>query len=242
VSTEAPRGANPWLTVVLPAHNEAPHIAQVADAFLRAALALGREAEVVVVDDASQDDTAALVLEAARHHGERLRLVQHPRQQGYGAALRTGFAQARGEWVFFTDGDGQFTAEDLAPFLDGLDDGAADMILGYRHPRRDHWRRRALGRLWTALMRALFGVQVRDMNCAYKVVRRRDLARMALHASGALINAELLHKARRLDLRGLQRPVRHLPRIAGEPSGARPEVIARALFELARYRVRSLQE
>jgi glycosyltransferase involved in cell wall biosynthesis len=232
---------SPWVTVVLPAHNEAPHIGQVAGSFLEAALSLGREAEVLVVDDASSDDTAQVVRQAQRQHLEgRLRLIQRPEQGGYGEALRTGFAQARGEWVFFTDGDGQLLADDLPGFLADLDQGHSDMVLGYRHPRRDKAHRRALGRAWTVLMRSLFRVHVRDMNCAYKAVRRRDLVRMRLASQGALINAELLHKARRLGLRSVQRPVRHQARCAGQASGARPEVIARALWELARYRVASL--
>lgn len=232
---------SPWVSVVLPAHNEAPHIGQVASSFLRAALSLGREAEVLVVDDASSDGTAQAVREAQRQHLEgRLRLIRRPQQGGYGEALRTGFAQARGEWVFFTDGDGQFLAEDLPGFLADLEQGRADMVLGYRHPRRDKAHRRALGRAWTALMRGMFRVHVRDMNCAYKVVRRRDLSRMQLASQGALINAELLHKARRLGLRSVQRPVRHQARHAGQASGARPEVIARALWELTRYRFTSL--
>ncbi len=235
-----PYNGQPWLSVVLPAHNEAPHIAQVATSFLEAALSLGREAEVIVVDDASDDETAAQVTQAAQHWPQRLRLVQRPTCGGYGSALRTGFEAARGEWIFFTDSDGQFLADDLPDFLHNLGEPGTEMILGYRHPRRDLHHRKAMGKLWTAMMRTCFRVHVRDMNCAYKAFRRQDMDHMDLQSQGALINAELLHKARRMGLRHTQRPVRHLPRQAGEASGANPAVIARALWELARYRLSSL--
>jgi glycosyltransferase involved in cell wall biosynthesis len=235
----AASGEAPWVSIVLPAHNEAGHIGEVARAFLEAALGAGVEAEVIVVDDASHDGTSEAAKRGARGDA-RVRVLRREAQGGYGGALRTGFEAARGEWVFFTDGDGQFSADDLGEFLALTRAGGVDMVLGYRHPRQDDGYRRALGRAWTALSGALLRIEVRDMNCAYKIVRRGALERMGLGSRGALINAELLHKARRLGLRQVQRPVRHLKRTEGEATGARPEVIARALWELARYRVESL--
>jgi glycosyltransferase involved in cell wall biosynthesis len=231
----------PWLTVVLPAHNEVENIGAVAVSFLTAAKALGRPCEVVVVDDGSTDGT----VEALRAHPggnhPALRVVKHGRNAGYGGALRTGFREARGRWVFFTDSDGQFEASSLAPFLEGLDEQGVDLIVGYRYSRHDRWHRRALGRVWTGTVRTLLGVRARDVNCAFKVMRRTDLERMKLEADGALINAELLHKARRMGLNLAQRPVPHLSRKHGEASGARPDVVGRALWELARYRLRSVR-
>lgn len=232
----------PWISIVLPAHNEAPHIGHVAADFLLAARSLGKRAEVIVVDDASSDGTSDAVYEKLDRNDPDVVVVRRESQGGYGAALLSGFSAARGTWVFFTDGDGQFSGEDLPGFLQGLEEDQSDMILGYRHPRQDRLSRRALGKAWTLMMRQMFRVKVRDMNCAYKVIRRSSLDAMKLKSRGALINAEMLHKARRMNLSNLQRPVRHLERSAGEATGARPEVIARALFELARYRVQTLMD
>jgi glycosyltransferase involved in cell wall biosynthesis len=233
--------ADPTLTVVLPAHNEAENIGLVAVGFLRAARVAYPRAEVVVVDDGSTDDTVGAL---RRHPGgddPGILVVRHDVNQGYGAALRTGFRAARGRWVFFTDSDGQFSPESLGDFLRVTDGEAVDVIVGYRYPREDRWHRRALGSLWTTVVRAVLGVGARDVNCAFKVMRRRDLERMGLQAQGALINAELLHKAGRLGLVVQERPVRHLARQRGAQSGARPSVVGRALVELARYRLGSMR-
>ncbi len=231
----------PWLTVVLPAHNEAENIGVVAVGFLQAARRLGRLCEVLVVDDGSTDGTERALRAHPGGDDVSLRVVRHERNRGYGAALRTGFHEARGTWVFFTDSDGQFAPSSLGDFLRGLDEQGVDLIVGYRYSRHDRWHRRALGRVWTGTVRSLLGVRARDVNCAFKVMRRSDLQRMNLESDGALINAELLHKARRLGLVLEQRPVQHLAREHGEASGARPDVVGRALWELAAYRLGSLR-
>jgi glycosyltransferase involved in cell wall biosynthesis len=227
--------SGPWLSVVLPAHNEAENIGAVVRDFLRATRSLGRPVEVIVIDDGSTDGTA----DAANVGSEWVRVVRRDRNGGYGAALTTGFSRARGDWVFFTDGDGQFGASQLPGFLRRALDGSADMVVGYRHPRADRWSRRALGRTWSTLVRLTFQVSVRDVNCAYKAMRRADLSSMKITTRGAMINAELLHKASQLDLRIDERPVSHRARQHGEPTGAKPRVMGRALLDLARYRATS---
>jgi len=233
--------SSPWLSIVLPAHNEADHIGVVALGFLRAAERTGRSAEVLVIDDGSTDDTAGAVRAWPGGDDPRVRIIRRERCGGYGKALISGFHHARGEWVFFTDADGQFSPDELPGFLDAIDGDQPLMIAGYRNPRRDNAPRRLLGKAWTAVVRAVLRVESRDVNCAYKVMRKADLDAMALLSSGAMINAELLHKARRLGVQLRERPVTHLPRLSGEQSGARPDVMARALYELARYRAESAQ-
>lgn len=226
----------PWLSVVLPAHNEEANIGAVVRDFLGATRALGRAIEVIVVDDGSSDATA----ERADVGSRWVRVIRHEHNGGYGAALSTGFAAARGEWVFFTDGDGQFGADALHGFLVRALEDSTDMVVGYRHPRSDRWSRRTLGRTWSALIRLTFRVGVRDVGCAYKAIRRRRLAAMQITTRGAMINAELLHQASILRLRIDERPVHHRPRRHGEPTGAKARVIGRALLDLAAYRAGSL--
>lgn len=217
----------PSLSLVLPARDEAQSIGT---ALERARAVLGRltkEYEILVVDDGSRDATAEIAARYPEAH-----LLRHPSGRGYGAALRTGLAAARMDWVAFTDADLQFELAELERLLDVA--GDADLVIGVRSPRRDPLPRRLLGRGWNALVRAALGLPVRDVNCAFKLLRRAAVAELELRSRGAAINAELLARAAARGLRLREVPVSHFPRRAGRASGARPSVIARALVELAR--------
>jgi glycosyltransferase involved in cell wall biosynthesis len=218
--------ARPTLSLVLPARDEARNIAASLE---RARAVLGRltkEYEILVVDDGSRDATAEIAARFAE-----ARLLRHPCGRGYGAALRTGLAAARMDWVAFTDADLQFELAELERLLAVADD--SDLVIGVRAPRRDPLRRQLLGRGWNALVRALLGLPVQDVNCAFKLLRRAAVAELELRSSGAAINAELLARAAARGLRLREVPVSHFPRRAGRATGARPAVIARALVELA---------
>jgi glycosyltransferase involved in cell wall biosynthesis len=219
------------LSLVLPAHDEAANIAEAISGVRRVLERVTAEFEIVVVDDGSRDQTAAIAAAFPE-----VRLVRHERNLGYGAALRTGFRAARMPWVAFMDSDLQFDPEDLVRLLDARD--RVDIVAGYRSPRRDPWSRCLLGSAWTALVRLLFGIRVRDVDCALKLFRKSVLDALPLESNGAFINAEILIRARAKGFRMLQLPVRHLPRRAGRSSGANLRVIARALGELFRLRRR----
>lgn len=216
------------VSVVLPARNEAWNLAELLPVCARVFGERFSDYEVLVVDDGSADDTAALVERFSREN-PRFRLLRHPQSRGYGAALRTGFAAARHPLIFFTDADGQFDpaeVERLLPYL-----AQTDLVAGYRFPRRDPWLRRIYGRLFSALCRWRFGVPLRDINCAFKLFRRSVLEGVDLTCSGALINAELLAMARRRGLVPVEVPVTHYPRRRGQPSGGSAAVIWRAVRE-----------
>jgi glycosyltransferase involved in cell wall biosynthesis len=219
------------LSLVLPAHDEAANIAEVISGARRVLERVTAEFEIVVVDDGSRDQTAAISAAFPE-----VRLVRHERNLGYGAALRSGFRAARMPWVAFMDSDLQFDPEDLVRLLDARD--RVDIVAGYRSPRQDPWSRRLLGSAWTALVRLVFGIRVRDVDCALKLFRKSVLDALPLESNGAFINAEILVRARAKGFRMVQLPVRHLPRRAGRSSGANLRVIARALGELFRLRGR----
>jgi dolichol-phosphate mannosyltransferase len=217
------------LSIVLPCLNEAPAIERV----VRDAVEVGRQIapslEVLVVDDGSIDDTFSVV-SALMQELPEVRCLRHQANLGYGAALRTGFAHARKELVFFTDGDGQFDLHELPRLLALL--GTFDVVTGYRVSRRDGPLRRLYGAAWTALTDALLGTGVRDVNCAFKVFPRSLVERAALTSTGALLGAELLSEARRQGLSVGELGVTHFPRTSGRPTGAVPAVIGRAFREL----------
>ncbi len=196
-------------------------------AALRAITRRGADGEVVVVDDGSSDGTGA----AVRAIGDpRVRVIRHGVSRGYGAALRTGFGHARGGLVFFTDADAQFDVAEVARLESWVP--RFDLVVGYRAPRRDGWYRRAVGWGWSRLLNATLGVGVRDVDCAFKLVRRQALLDLGLVSRGAFVNGELLVRARARGLSVKEVPVTHFPRPAGVASGARLRVGARAVREL----------
>ncbi len=214
---------------MLPCRNEEANVAAVVGEALEAGHRSARWLEVLVVDDASTDGTAACVTRLARSD-ERVRLVARRVSRGYGAALRTGLLRARGDWVFYTDGDGQFPLGQLPGFLERL--AEADVVAGYRRVRRDAPGRRWLGRGWTWLANGMLGLSLRDVNCAFKVFPRLLFERVALRCDGAAIDAELMAAVRQLGLQVVQVPVEHRARRAGNPSGGRPSVALQAVREL----------
>lgn len=226
---EAEAGDEIELSVVLPAFNEEGNVGRTLAEVLAYLSPRFAAAEVLVVDDGSGDGTAAIVEEWARRDG-RVRLLRHPRNRGYGAALRTGFAAARGRLVFFTDADGQFDIADLDRLLANLD--GCDGVLGHRLRRRDNAVRRASAWAWNLLVRLLLGLPYRDVDCAFKLYRREALAGLVLTSDGAAVNAEMLARLQARGCRLRQVDVSHRPRLAGTASGLRPRVVARALAEL----------
>ena len=225
----APDAGVPRLSLVFPVFDEEDNVGPLLEAALALAPRLASPFEIIVVDDGSRDRSAAIV-EARCRSDPRVRLLRHPANRGYGAALRSGLRAARGELVFFTDADLQFDLAELATLLAQAD--AFDLVVGYRAPRRDPWRRRALARGHRLVVRALFGLSVRDIDCAFKVFRRPVIEALPLASIGAFVNTELLLRARRAGFRIREVPVTHRPRIAGRSKGATLRVIARALLEL----------
>ncbi len=209
------------LSLVIPAYNEDAGIRQ---AVLEACAALAgctREFEVLVVDDGSDDDTAAIVADLARHIPQ-VRLLCHEGNRGYGAALRTGFAAAHFERVAFTDADCQFHLEDLAHMLPLSD--IYPVVVGWRQDRQDSWRRRFLSRGYNLLTSALLGTQVRDCDCALKVFQREALPELLPETNTFFVNAEMLTKARQRGLGVVEVGVRHRPRLKGKSKVSMLEV------------------
>jgi glycosyltransferase involved in cell wall biosynthesis len=218
------------ISAVLPAYNEEKVIAHTVSAMMDALSALTDDYEVVVVNDGSKDRTREIV-ESIPH----VRCVSHPVNRGYGAALWTGFNAATKELVFLTDGDKQFDAREVRYFLPEIE--CADLVIGYRNPRRDPFMRLMNAWGWNMLVTLLFGYVAKDIDCAFKLFRRSILETITVNSKGATFSAELLIKARRAGFRIVEKPVTHYPRTAGNPTGAKPSVILRAFVELIRLRL-----
>jgi glycosyltransferase involved in cell wall biosynthesis len=217
------------VSVVLPAHNEEENLADAVREAIAATEPVSRRQEIVVVDDGSRDGTAALA-KALAAKDSRVRLVRHERNRGYGYAIRSGIAAARMEWVLLTDADLQFDLRQLAEFVPLT--AEAQLVVGYRANRSDPLIRRLNAAGWNVLVQLLFHLPVRDVDAAFKLIRRDALDGLDLISTGAAIDTELLAKASRSGARIVELPVIHRPRLAGEPSGANLHVIARAFREV----------
>ena len=219
------------LTIFFPAYNEQENLASAVEDALRVAEDspyIG-DYEIIIINDGSTDATQAIAEGLAANY-RRVRVIEHEQNRGYGAALKTGLAAARKDWIFFTDSDRQFDIVELQNLLVHIPNH--DAVIAYRAPRRDPFMRLVNAKAWNLLNRLMFGLQVRDIDCAFKLLRREDVQNLRLSSRGAMINAELLIKLARSGVRIKEVPVSHLPRLRGSPTGAKPSVIFRALREM----------
>jgi glycosyltransferase involved in cell wall biosynthesis len=223
------------VSIVLPCHNEAPNLV----AAVRMASEAGRRHafahEVIVVDDGSRDRTLEIATTLAASD-PAVRVVVHPTNRGYGAALRSGIAAARQPWVLLTDADLQLDLAELESFVPLA--GDHDVIVGYRIERQDPYGRIVAAAVWNRLVERVFRLPVRDVDCAFKLIRRNLLYELELESEGATISTELLVGLLGRDARLAELGVHHRPREAGRQSGTSPRVVARALRELIALRRR----
>ncbi len=229
----------PSLSAFFPAFNEESNLRRMYESLTAALPLVAAEHEILVVDDGSRDRTGEICEELALAD-PRVRHIRHVTNLGYGAAVADGLAASRHEYVFFTDGDCQFDISQLSllvPFA-----ARYDAVIGYRVDRRDNLVRRMNAWAWNLLVDRMFGLRVRDVNCAFKLFRKSALPASPLESTGAMINTELLVRMVRAGRSVREVGVRHRPRTAGRQTGANLRVISRAFRELGSFRRRVRQE
>jgi glycosyltransferase involved in cell wall biosynthesis len=218
------------ISVVLPAFNEAANIEKAAGTARDYLAEDFARFEVIVVDDGSKDETAAIVQRMA-DADPRIKLVRHPRNLGYGRAIADGFAAATGELVFFTDADNQFDIRELRDFVPLADD--YDAVLGFRVYRYDSVLRCILSWGYNRIVRVLFRVRVRDVDCSFKLFTRAVVDKLALESNDFFIDTEMVARTRKLGFRVIEKGVRHYPRTAGHTT-VRASHIPRTLWTVAK--------
>ena len=225
------------LSYFFPAHNEAENLRGLVEEALETLPQLAEVFEIVIVDDGSRDETPAIADELAAAHAP-VRAVHHPTNLGYGAALRSGFAASRYANLAFTDGDRQFRVADLRRLIERLQAGDVDAVMGYRIRRADPFVRTLYARLYRLANIVFFGLTVRDVDCACKLFKRESLEGVNVESGGAFFSAELLIKLRARGRRLAEVGVPHYPRTAGSPTGAKPQVVFRAVRDFWFLRLR----
>jgi glycosyltransferase involved in cell wall biosynthesis len=219
----------PNLSLFFPAYNEEANIERMVREAQKILPEVALDWEIIPVDDGSRDKTGEIADRLAKED-PHVKPVHHLKNQGYGGAVVSGFKAAKMDYVFFTDGDLQFDLREITLLIDKIDEG--DLILGFRKNRRDPWNRKLNAFCWGTLVKLLFGFRAKDVDCAFKLVKRKVLDKVELTSTSAMVSTELLARSHKAGFRFAEAGVTHLPRQAGTQTGAKFSVILKAFKEL----------
>ncbi len=217
------------ISVFFPAYNEEKNITKTVELAHDVLARISQNYEIIIVNDGSKDATGTIANNLALKNA-RVRVVHHDKNLGYGAAVWSGIHSAKYDLVFFTDADLQFDLREIERLLVFIPEYR--VVIGYRSPRRDPFMRLVNAWGWNSLVRLLFGLRVKDIDCAFKLFEKKLVADLPLKTRGATMSAELLIRLQRKGIAWKEVPVSHFPRSYGSPTGAKLSVICRAFREL----------
>lgn len=224
------------VSAFFPCYNDANTIPGLVRAVEAALKQITDDYEIIVVNDASRDNSAE-VLEALMPQVPSLRVVQHETNRGYGGALRSGFESATKDYVFYTDGDGQYDPSELVLLASHMQPGV-DVVNGYKISRQDPWYRQVIGSAYQHTAHALFSLPIRDVDCDFRLLRKSVFDVMTLESPDGAICIELVRKLKDSGFRMVEVPVHHFPRMYGTSQFFKPKRIVRAIRAFAIWYVR----
>jgi glycosyltransferase involved in cell wall biosynthesis len=204
----------PGLSIFFPAYNDAGTIASMVVGAIDAARTLTPDFEVLVINDGSRDQTSRIADELARVYPQ-VRVVHHQVNRGYGGALRSGFAHASKEYIFYTDGDAQYDPSEMSILWARLGPGV-DLVNGYKISRSDPLHRIIIGRLYHHTVKLLFGLRVRDVDCDFRLLRRSIFDTVHLEKTSGVICLEMMKKIQDAGFAIVEAPVHHYHRAYGK--------------------------
>jgi len=219
------------ISLFFPAYNDAPSLPSLLHRTFETLRRVAVDYEVIVVNDGSADETGKILEELRQKYAPFLRIVTHDRNRGYGAALRSGFAAATKEYIFYTDGDGQYDPAELENLLRAVTP-ATGLVNGYKTRRSDPWHRIAIGWLYNSFARWLFRIRLRDVDCDFRLIRRSRLAPESLRSTGGPICIELVRSIELSGSQVIEIPVDHYPRRYGRSQFFRVRSLAWTFLQL----------
>jgi glycosyltransferase involved in cell wall biosynthesis len=201
------------ISAVFPAYNDAGTISTMVLTAILALRQVTDDYEVIVTNDGSSDNTREVLDELALRCPE-LTVIHHPQNRGYGCALRTGFSKASKDWIFYTDGDGQYNPMELINLTNALTDDI-DVVNGYKISRHDPWIRVVIGRVYHHIVKIAFGFKLRDVDCDFRLIRREIFDQVPLESHTGTICLEMVKKFQDAGFRFAEVPVNHYYRAYG---------------------------
>jgi len=223
------------LSVFLPCYNEVQNLPQTVKNVLTNLKRVAEKYELIIVNDGSKDDTRQEAEELAAKD-QNIRIVDHPINRGYGAAFKSGLYAAKYAWISFIDADGQFDFSEIDQFIKIQNETTADLVIGYYRKRQVAPMRKLNTFAWQMVVFLLFGFRVRDIDCGFKLISKKvvDTIPKLESERGAFISSEFLIKAKKKGYRIVEIPVTHYPRLKGEGTGAKLNVIIKSFADLFR--------
>lgn len=224
----------PMLSVFFPAYNEEANLKNTVLSARKVLPEIADKWEIIIVNDGSTDKTGEIASELTEEDN-RIRLINHSVNSGYGASLRSGFYSAKYPWIAFTDSDGQFDFSEITSFIDKQRETAADLVIGYYKKRRVSLVKIITSRVWEAVVFVLFGLKVKDIDCGFKLISKKVIDAIPKLESerGAFISSELLIKARKANFKIVEIPVTHFP-ATRVGTGRKLNVIVKSFVDLAK--------
>lgn len=221
------------ISVFFPAYNEEANISSTVEKAAAVLLEVAEKWEIIVVNDGSKDKTEEIVKKLIKKE-KRISLISHSPNKGYGEAIKSGLYGAKYEWIFYTDSDGQFDISEIKNFLPAIKN--SQIIVGFRINRQDSTSRKIFGWGWTQLSNILLGIKVKDVDCAFKLIKKEVIDKIPrlVSSRGAMISPELLAKAKKAGFKIGQVGVHHYPRKAGKQTGADFKVIFNSFRDLTK--------
>jgi glycosyltransferase involved in cell wall biosynthesis len=201
------------LSIVVPVYNEEGNIEEMIDKTVTALNDLNIDAgEIIAVDDGSKDSSGQILDGLERKYNGILQVIHHGVNKGYADALKTGFKRARYPYIFYTDSDLQFNLDEIRLLLEKKD---YDIVCGYRHKRADRWHRIIISGAYNKIISMIFGLNLRDIDCAFKLFKRKIFDEIEIESKGFLVDLEILAKAKKKGFTTTEVPVSHYERKAG---------------------------
>jgi len=220
------------LSVFFPAYNEEGNIEKTILSAQKILDKIAVDYEIIIIDDGSRDKTSSIIKKLTNKN-KKIRLISHKTNQGYGSALRSGFYNSRFEWIFFSDSDGQFDFSEIIKFIKIQKKTNADLVIGTYIKRQVSFFRKINTFLWQKLMQILFGLKIKDIDCAFKLIRKKMIDSIPKLQSqrGAFISTELLVKAKSKGFQIIEVPVHHYPKVFGKSTANNLNVIISSLID-----------